>query len=155
MDTNVGRLDEAGHISVRQDCSDTQDLNRTLDGVDDADARMHKSEPVPVVTAIVGQRPSRATDPHVSNRGGVMNAPELIQTIEAAGGVLTLKGDRIRYELPEDAAAMVERLRQYRDEVLDVLRERERRQGGTEPSRPYAVALEKTTQANRRRCQEA
>ena len=55
MDTNVGRLDEAGHISVRQDCSETQDLNRTLDGVDDADARMHKSEPVPVVTAIVGQ----------------------------------------------------------------------------------------------------
>jgi hypothetical protein len=76
-----------------------------------------------------------------------MTAPELIQTIEAAGGVLTLKGDRIRYELPEDAAPMVERLRQYRDEVLDVLRERERRQGGQSPPDLYAVALEKTTQS--------
>jgi hypothetical protein len=33
-----------------------------------------------------------------------MTAPELIQKIEAVGGILTLKGARIRYELPEDAA---------------------------------------------------
>ena len=72
-----------------------------------------------------------------------MTAPELIQTIEAAGGVLTLKGDRIRYELPEDAASMIDMLRQYRDEVLGVLRERERPKSHPDP---YAVALEKTTQ---------
>ena len=51
-----------------------------------------------------------------------MTAPELIQTIEAAGGVLTLRGDRIRYELPEDSAPLIEVLRRYRDEVLGVLR---------------------------------
>src|SRR5271165_6292868 len=91
-----------------------------------------------------------------------MTAPELIQTIEAVGGVLTLKGDRIRYELPEDAAPMIEMLRQYRDEVLGVLRERERPDvaQATCSSRavdlhvcekrqpdPYAVALEKTRQS--------
>jgi hypothetical protein len=76
-----------------------------------------------------------------------MTAPELIQTIEAVGGVLTVDGERIRYELPEDAAPMIERLRQYRDEVLDVLRERERRQGGQSDADLYAVALEKTAQS--------
>jgi hypothetical protein len=63
-----------------------------------------------------------------------MTAPELIQTIEAGGGVLILKGDRIRYELPEDAAPMVEVLRQHRAEVFRVLQERDQ----------YAVALEAT-----------
>jgi len=76
-----------------------------------------------------------------------MTAPELIQTIEAVGGVLTLKGDRIRYELPEDAAPMIEVLRQYRDEVVGVLRERERPEGGKIHPDPYAVALEKTSQS--------
>jgi hypothetical protein len=55
-----------------------------------------------------------------------MTAPELIQKIEAAGGVLTLKGARIRYELPDDAAPMIGVLRQCRDEVFRILRERER-----------------------------
>ena len=55
-----------------------------------------------------------------------MTAPELIREIESVGGVLTLKGARIRYKLPEDASPMVELLRQYRDEVFNVLRERER-----------------------------
>jgi hypothetical protein len=49
----------------------------------------------------------------------------LIQTIEAAGGVLTLTGDRIRYKLPEEAAPLVEILRKHREEVIRVLRERE------------------------------
>ena len=75
-----------------------------------------------------------------------MTAPELIQTIEAVGGVLTLKGDRIRYELPEDAAPMIETLRQYRDEVVGVLRERGWREGRESQLDPYAVALDKTTQ---------
>jgi len=55
-----------------------------------------------------------------------VTAPELIQTIEAAGGVLTLTGDRIRYKLPEEAAPLVEILRKHREEVIRVLRERER-----------------------------
>lgn len=76
-----------------------------------------------------------------------MTAPELIQTIEAVGGVLTLKGDRIRYELPKDAAPMLECLRQYRDEVLGVLRDRERREGRKGHPDLYAVALEETIQS--------
>jgi hypothetical protein len=65
-----------------------------------------------------------------------MTAPELIQTIEAAGGVLTLRGDRIRYELPEDSAPLIEVLRRYRDEVLGVLRERERPKCGRSHPEP-------------------
>ena len=70
-----------------------------------------------------------------------MTAPELIQTIEAAGGVLTLKGDRIRYELPEDAAAMVERLRQYRDEVFGRTSRTRAAAGRKEPSRPVCSRI--------------
>jgi hypothetical protein len=55
-----------------------------------------------------------------------VTAPELIQTIEAAGGVLSLRGDRIRYEVPEDAALpLLQALRKHREEVIRVLRERE------------------------------
>lgn len=95
-----------------------------------------------------------------------MTAPELIQKIEAVGGVLALKDARIRYELPEDAAPMIEVLRQCRDEVFRILRERERPEGcyihqaqtiwwtrvdgsqvcGKCHPDPYAVALEETAQ---------
>lgn len=54
-----------------------------------------------------------------------MNALEIIQQIEAAGGLLILKGDRIRYELPEQAAPLVDVLRQHRDELLQTLRGRQ------------------------------
>ena len=47
-----------------------------------------------------------------------MTAPELLTTIESIGGVLSLNGDRIHYELPEDAAPMLDVLRQCRDEVV-------------------------------------
>src|ERR1039458_6196339 len=92
-----------------------------------------------------------------------MTAPELIERIEAAGGVLTLRGDRIRYELPEDATSMVEVLRQHRTDVIRVLRERERSEAaqaicwsdvdgaqicGKSHLDPYAVALEKTVQSD-------
>lgn len=92
-----------------------------------------------------------------------MTAPELIHRIESAGGVLTLRGDRIRYELPEDAASMVEVLRQHRTEVIQVLRERERTEAdhatsgsdvdgvqvcGKSYPDPYAVALERTIQSS-------
>lgn len=91
-----------------------------------------------------------------------MTAPELIHRIEAAGGVLILKGDRVRYELPEDHASMVEMLRLHRTEVIHILRERERAEadhttrrsdvdaaqvcGKSHPDQ-YAVALEKTIQS--------
>lgn len=55
-----------------------------------------------------------------------MTVPELIQAVEAAGGVLALKGDRIQYELPEDFAPMIEVLRQCRDEVFRILQESKR-----------------------------
>ena len=53
-----------------------------------------------------------------------MTAPEIIQEIEAAGGVLTLNGDRIRYDVPKGARALVDVLREHRGEVLLVLRQR-------------------------------
>jgi hypothetical protein len=54
-----------------------------------------------------------------------MNALELVQAVEAAGGVLTLRGERIRYGLPEEAATLVEHLREHKEEVATILRERE------------------------------
>jgi hypothetical protein len=38
---------------------------------------------------------------------------------------LTLNGDRVRYDVPKDARALVDALREHRDEVLRVLRDRE------------------------------
>jgi len=58
-----------------------------------------------------------------------MTAPELIETIESVGGILTLNGDRIHYELPEAAAPMLDELRQCRDEVVRLLRGRKGTQG--------------------------
>ena len=77
-----------------------------------------------------------------------MTAPELVRRIEEVGGTLSLNGDRIRYELPEDAAPMIEVLRQYREEVIGVLRERERPEAGEDCPDPYAVALRRTTQSD-------
>jgi hypothetical protein len=51
----TARSDLGGYTAVRENCSRMQDLNETLDSVDDADARIQKSQPVPVVTAVVGQ----------------------------------------------------------------------------------------------------
>jgi hypothetical protein len=67
-----------------------------------------------------------------------VTAPQIIQEVEAAGGVLKLDGDRIRYDLPRKASALVEILRQHRNEVLQVLRERERNRLPD----PFAVAVE-------------
>jgi hypothetical protein len=96
-----------------------------------------------------------------------VTAPQIIQQIEAAGGVLTLKGDRVRYDVPKDVAPLVEMLRQQRAEVFRVLQERTRLKdcyihkaqatwwhradgsqvcGKCHPD-PYAVALEKTEQS--------
>jgi hypothetical protein len=91
-----------------------------------------------------------------------MTATELIERLEAAGGVLRLQGERVLYELPVGAASMVEVLRRRRTEVIRVLQERQQlvppratyssHEGGSElcgKSCPdgYAVAVEKTTQS--------
>ena len=119
------------------------DLNRTLDGVDDPDATMLDAQPVPVVTGGVDLGRLGQPSARVVSRASY-DCTKLIQTIEAAGGVLTLKGDRIRYELPEDAASMVIDCRRYRDRCWTYF---ENVSGGRADSPPdlYAVALEKTT----------
>src|SRR5438105_4943111 len=54
-----------------------------------------------------------------------MTASEIVQQIEAAGGVLILAGERIKYDIPKHAALLVDALRQHRDEVLQTLRGRQ------------------------------
>jgi hypothetical protein len=53
-----------------------------------------------------------------------VTAPQIIQEIETAGGILALKGDRIAYDMPKSARGLVDVLRLHREEVLQVLRER-------------------------------
>jgi hypothetical protein len=53
-----------------------------------------------------------------------MNAPELVRRVEYVGGALRLEGDRIRYDLPEEAEALLPELRQLRDEMFAFLRQR-------------------------------
>lgn len=53
-----------------------------------------------------------------------MTASEIIREIEAAGGVLTLNGNRIHYDVPKEARALVDLLRRHRDEGLQALRGR-------------------------------
>jgi hypothetical protein len=55
-----------------------------------------------------------------------MTAIELVEEIEGLGGMIKLDGDRIRYGLPEEAAPLVEVLRVHREEVVNLLRDRER-----------------------------
>ena len=52
------------------------------------------------------------------------SAHDVIDRIEAAGGVLTLQGNRIRCRLPEDACLLLDELRARRDEVFGLLRQR-------------------------------
>jgi hypothetical protein len=54
-----------------------------------------------------------------------VTALEVVQAIENAGGALKLAGDRVRYQLPEGAAPLVEALRTCRAEVIRVLQQRE------------------------------
>ena len=55
-----------------------------------------------------------------------MNPVDLVLRVEACGGVLMLNGDRLRYGLPQEATALVEPLKQHRDEVVRILRQREK-----------------------------
>lgn len=55
-----------------------------------------------------------------------MNAPELIELVERAGGLLTINGDKLKCRIPEDQAdTLLPELRRLRDEVLAVIRQRE------------------------------
>jgi hypothetical protein len=53
------------------------------------------------------------------------SAEQVIEWIEAAGGLLVVHGERIRCRLPEDATYLLEELRKCRPEVLDTLRRRD------------------------------
>jgi hypothetical protein len=53
-----------------------------------------------------------------------VTALQIIQEVEAAGGILTLNGDRIQYDVPNEARALVDVLRNHRDEVSQALRGR-------------------------------
>ena len=57
-----------------------------------------------------------------------MTALDLVRVIEARGGTLTLRGDKIRWSVPEDIADLLEDVRAQRDAVIEVLRQREARQ---------------------------
>lgn len=64
------------------------------------------------------------------------SAEQLIERIHAAGGILTLKGDRIVAEVPEEAAPLLHDLRALRDEAYHLILERE-----TIPPMPAGVRL--------------
>src|SRR6266403_1709120 len=53
-------------------------------------------------------------------------AEQVIERVEAAGGMLSVHGERIRCRLPQDAAHLVDELRAYRDEINILLRERKK-----------------------------
>lgn len=51
-----------------------------------------------------------------------MTAAELVEAVHQAGGVLTLDGDRIRYNVPKTASWIVTELRRQKDGVVAMLR---------------------------------
>jgi hypothetical protein len=53
-----------------------------------------------------------------------MSPSELIDTIKAKGGVLTLDGDEIVYQLPRDTAHLLGALRERKSEVMGIVKAR-------------------------------
>jgi hypothetical protein len=51
-----------------------------------------------------------------------MSASEIIEAVRAAGGVLVLNGRRIHYQIPEQAAPLLDELRRHKPDVLHLLR---------------------------------
>jgi transcription initiation factor IIE alpha subunit len=47
---------------------------------------------------------------------------ELVESVLRAGGVLKLAGDTVRYRLPEDAAHLVDELKEHKPELIELLR---------------------------------
>ena len=62
-------------------------------------------------------------------------AEQVIERIEVAGGVLTVRGDRIRCRLPEDAAHLLDDLKAHKSEVIACLKQRD------VPKMPLGVTL--------------
>jgi hypothetical protein len=54
-----------------------------------------------------------------------MNAPDLLEAVQNAGGSLRLNGRRIQYALPDSAVWLLTELKQNRDDLVALLRERE------------------------------
>jgi hypothetical protein len=54
------------------------------------------------------------------------SAETVVDRIEVAGGILALSGERIRFRLPEDAADLLDGLREHKDEVVLLLKRREK-----------------------------
>lgn len=53
-----------------------------------------------------------------------MTGAQILQEIEAAGGVLALNGERIQYDVPKAVRALLDAVRVHRGEVLQLLRQR-------------------------------
>ena len=53
-----------------------------------------------------------------------MSAVEIVEKVLAAGGVLEIKGRRIHYQIPEQAAPLLDELRRHKSDVLNLLRRR-------------------------------
>ena len=53
-----------------------------------------------------------------------MTPEEIIESIEAVGGLLALEGEQIYYELPTAAATLLGDLQRHRTAVVEVLRSR-------------------------------
>ena len=53
-----------------------------------------------------------------------MTSCQIVEEIEASGGVLLLEGDQIRCNIPSDARALVEVARAHREGIREVLRQR-------------------------------
>jgi Zn ribbon nucleic-acid-binding protein len=51
-----------------------------------------------------------------------MTGGELVEMIAAAGGVLALEGDSLRFRVPDHAAHLVGKLREHKPELVALLR---------------------------------
>jgi hypothetical protein len=56
-----------------------------------------------------------------------MSPVEIVESFLAAGGELVVNGDRIRYQIPKQAAALLDELRCHKPVVLNLLKQRDRR----------------------------
>jgi hypothetical protein len=62
-----------------------------------------------------------------------MSLESVVDQIRRAGGVLKLEGDHIRYLLPNDVAHLAGELKEYKPELLELLR----REGGRIATFPH------------------
>jgi hypothetical protein len=51
-----------------------------------------------------------------------MTAAEIVEEVLAVGGALVLDGSRIHYQIPEQAAPLLDELRRHKPDVLKLLR---------------------------------